>query len=312
MFNLFIYFILINFIINNISNITNNYIDNQYYIRKSTNEIFDFNRKNLILGMIQSYTIEMILPFFNSMIEANINNCDVVMFVSNVSEILIRYLNDIGVLVYRIPEKYNDISCINLRWKLYTDFLNENKDKYNLVISIDTRDSIIQNDIFKYYSNYSSFLGVAIEDGNLNEKVNRKWIINFVGKKKYKIIKNERIICVGTIWGTSDKFLEFSNIFWNKLNANKKYIEQGIANYLFYYEKIFNDCLIKSDNFGPVMTIGLTKRKKITLDKRNKILNFRGEIASIVHQYDRKLDILNLMKYKYLVKIRPNINNQTN
>ena len=55
------------------------------------------------------------------------------------------------------------------------------------------------------------------------------------------------------------------------------------------------------------MTIGVTNRSRICLDTRYNILNFKGEIASIVRQYDRKLDIFDEIKYKYLYKIMPNI-----
>ena len=242
----------------------------------------------------------MVLPFFNSLIEANIKNCDKVMFVRNVSGNLVSYLKRIGVFVYTISDEYKNISAINIRWKMYIDFLNEKKGEYNLIISIDIRDSIFQKDVFSYYENFKPFLGVAVEDGTLNETVNRKRIIDFVGEEKHKVIENERIICVGTIWGTSDKFYEFSRLFWKNLMANINSKEQGIANYLFYYEKINNDCLIMSDNFGPIMTIGLTHRKNISLDSKDNIINFNGEVAAVVHQYDRKLDISNKIKNKFL------------
>ena len=74
-------------------------------------------------------------------------------------------------------------------------------------------------------------MGVSIEDGTLNEDFNKKWIIDFVGDKIYNMIKKERIICIGSIWGTIDKFLDFSIYFWNKLKKNPTSIEQGIANY---------------------------------------------------------------------------------
>ena len=42
------------------------------------------------------------------------------------------------------------------------------------------------------------------------------------------------------------------------MHMGKKYIiEQGVRNYLLYYDKKFNDCLVKSDNDdGYVMIIG--------------------------------------------------------
>ena len=305
MTNLFIYFILFNYNICNYSKIFLKNIDstdtNKAHIYSSFNSTKNINsKKNLIFGIIHKYSLKKILPFFNSLLEANINNCDKVMFVRNVSETLISYLKRIGVFVYKISDEYKDVSAINIRWKMYIDFLSEKKNEYNLVISIDIRDSIFQRDFFSCYEGLKQFLGVAIEDGTLNEKVNRKWIIDFVGEEKHKVIQNERIICIGTIWGTSDIFLEFSKIFWKNLIKNTNSIEQGIVNYLFYYEKIFNDCLIRSDNSGPVMTIALTDRKNISLDSRDNILNFKGEVAAIVHQYDRKFDILNKIKNKFL------------
>lgn len=294
MINLIIFIFLFNLIKNkknvNISKNSNNNknVGGTYISSKKSL----FNKKNLILGIIQSYSLNVILPFFKSLIHTNFKNCDVVMFVRNVSLELINYLKSIGVLVYKISKKYKNISVINLRWKMYLDFLKKKKEDYNLVFSSDIRDTIFQKDIFTFYENHKPFLGVAIEDGTLTHKLNKKWIVNFVGVEKHKIIQNERIICVGSIWGTANKFLEFSSLFWENLIANRHSIEQGIANYLFYYNNIFKDCLVKSDNYGPVMTIGLTQSQNIIFDKKDNILNFGGEIAAVIHQYERKCNVM--------------------
>ena len=255
--------------------------------------------KNVILGIIEKFSLNIILPFFKSLINTNFQNCDIVIFVRNVSSTLINYLKNIGVFVYEVPILYRDIPIINVRWKMYIDFLKEKKDEYKLVLSADIRDTFFQKDVFKYYENHEPFLGISIEDGTLEEDYNKKWILDFVGEKIHKVIKNERIICVGTIWGTLDKFLEFSEIFWEKLVTYPKNIEQGIANYLFYYEKIFKDCIVRSDNYGPIMTIGLTKSNDIIVDSDNNILNFKGEIASVIHQYDRNSDLMIKVITKY-------------
>ena len=239
---------------NNSQSISNTFINSSIYSNK---------KRNLLLGVIERYSFNDILPFFKSLIISNFYNCDIVMFVRKVSPTLIKYLKNIGVIVYEIAEKYRNFSVIRLRWKLYINFLKEKKNDYNLVLSIDVRDTFFQKDVFKYYENYNqSFLGIAIEDGTLNDKYNKRWIIGFVGEEKHKIIQNERIICAGSIWGTLDKFLELANIIWENLLTNFKTTDQGIVNYLFYYEKIFKDNIIKSDNYGPIMTIRLTDSKK--------------------------------------------------
>ncbi len=153
-------------------------------------------------------------------------------------------------------------------------------------------------------------MGVAIEDGTLNQPTNKQWIIGVCGEKVHKTIMTERIICVGSIWGTSFVFFEFSNLFFQKLLEYPHSIEQGIANYLFYHDKIFRDYLVKSDNYGPVMTIGLTQRSNIHLDSKGNILNFNGKIAAVIHQYDRKKDIVKIIKKKFCPQLlKPFISN---
>ena len=261
-------------------------------------------KKNAILGLIWGYSIFSVFPFFESLISVNFKDCDVIIFVKNVSRTVLNYLKIIGVFVYEISEKYHKISITHLRWKLYLDFLKEKKNVYNLIFIADIRDTIFQNNIFQHFeNNNSSFLGVALEDGTLTHYLNKKWIIDFIGEEKYTIIKNKKIICFGTLWGTLDIILEFLNIFWEILKTNTNSTDQGIGNYLFYYEKLFEEYLIKSDNFGSVITIGLTPRENINLDSKNNILNFKGEIASVIHQYDRKPDIISKINDKFLVNI---------
>ena len=301
MLKVFIFLIVIKFNLSNkdlgLNKISKNNVNSSVIIQNYTKS--NSLKKNVILGIISKYTWKRVAPFFKSLLKAKLKNCDIVMFVRDVSKLLINNLKNIGVNVHIIPEKYKNISTINCRWKMYIDFLKNKKNVYNLVFSADTRDTIFQKDVFNYYQNHSSFLGIAIEDGTLNSPINKKWIINFCGKELFETIMTERIICIGSLWGTLDKFLEFSIVFWKKLFKNPNAIEQGIANFLFYHEKLFQDYLIKSDNYGPVMTIGITRRENIHLDSENNILNFRGEIASVVHQYDRKHDIASTVINKF-------------
>ena len=275
--------------------------EQNFYFRK-INEI----KKNLIIGAITNYNWEILYPFFKSYELAGFENCECVMFVGNMASNTIDKIKSFGVIVYNMPEKYIYKKIINIRWKIYEDYLNENKDKYNLVFTTDLRDSFFQKDIFKYYDSKKSFLGIAIEDGTLSEVVNQGWIRRTYNNEIYESMKNERIICVGTVWGTPDKFLEFSKIMWERLGSEWSLrvnaVEQAVGNYLIYHDKMFNDCIIKSENKdGPVMTVALTKRYDINFDLNNNILNEKGEIVAVIHQYDRKKDILEFVKKKYSI-----------
>ena len=43
----------------------------------------------------------------------------------------------------------------------------------------------------------------------------------------------------------------------------------------------------------------MSNRKNIVLDNDNNILNYNGQIAAVVHQYDRKHDIVSKLKVKF-------------
>jgi hypothetical protein len=183
-------------------------------------------------------------------------------------------IKSLGIMAYSIQDKYNQtfnkIPITNYRWKIYYDYLSANKEKYNLILTADARDSVFQLDVFQFYQTNEPFLGIAIEDGNLSEKANKGWIINVFGERLHKSIENERIVCLGTLWGTLDKFMHFSYMLWDILGKKwalkHNVIDQAVANYLIYHEKIFNDCLEKSYNEnGRILTIGLTDRKNIFL-----------------------------------------------
>ena len=113
------------------------------------------------------------------------------------------------------------------------------------------------------------------------------------------MIENERNINCGTIWGTINDFIFLSKTIYKNLLIHFS-VDQTILNYLIYVENILkNRTIIFSDEYGPVLTLGLTKRNKIKLDSENNILNFNNKIASIVHQYDRNKDIKRIIKQKY-------------
>ena len=46
---------------------------------------FSSNKKNVLLGLIAKYNWETILPFIKSLIKSKFDNCDIVMFVSEVT-----------------------------------------------------------------------------------------------------------------------------------------------------------------------------------------------------------------------------------
>jgi len=294
-----IIFVLVNiFIANQNINNLNNF---------NNNDMIKFKRKNLLFSIIVKYSWEKILPFLKSFIRIISRNCDIVFFVNQVTPEVISNLKSYGVNVYKIKEKIiGSYNIYKIRWKLYRDYLNNNKSKYNIVLSVDIRDTIFQGEFFSLYENYSSFIGFSYESATLNKLIKKDDLINAIGVENFKSIENKRTLNAGTIWATSNIFFEFANILYNKL-LEIRILDQCLVNYLIYKENILNTVKhIYSDENGPVLTLGLTSKKKVKIDNANNILNNKGEIALIVHQYDRHPLLKKIMRKRFCPELYNN------
>ena len=145
------------------------------------------------MSLIINYSWEKIFPFIKSLIKDNLPYCDIIMFINGVSKSVINNLKSFGIIIYEIRTELKSAHKIfHYRWKIYRDFLNLNKDKYNLILSVDIRDTIIQYDLFGLYENYEQFLGFSYENVNLDKLINKEWIINTFGIKLFKNIEKKK------------------------------------------------------------------------------------------------------------------------
>ena len=259
---------------------------------------------NLLIGAITNYTWQDIAPFFNSYVQAGFTNCECVMFTYNMTDETLAKLKSCGVNTLPIPERLIG-GCINdYRWELYRDYLQEHTGDYNIVFAADIRDVIFQQDVFKYYEGRVAFLGAGYEDSDLTADTNKQWLIDRYGYEVWESIKDNRIICGGTIWGTTREFLAFSSAVTEQVHSKDypyfRICDQCIANWLIYHEKMFANNLVPSGNpDGPVITLGLTKPKDIRIDSQGIIRNTNGEIAAVVHMYDRHRKTARVALSKY-------------
>ena len=259
-------------------------------------------KKNLIIGYIYQYSWSMVKNYFISLINAGFKNIDVVMFIKDVPQETIEKIKSYGVIIYPMPDNpYLSKNC--QRWELYANYLKENKGKYNMVLHTDVRDTIFQKDIFQFYNSKKSFFEVAEEENTLEQRTNKRWMLTLCDKTVYnEYFKNKPVICAGLAIGTPDKFIEYNNSIIKMAHGKIFGIrgDQRYLNYLVYHDNIFNDCItVKNNTNSHLMHIGVTKRKKIILDNNNNILNFNGEIASVVHQYERHKDLVKILDKKF-------------
>jgi len=86
-------------------------------------------------------------------------------------------------------------------------------------------------------------------------------------------------------------------------DSREKWIDQAVINYLIYYKKLFsNDTILWNENKdSPFLTLALSKSESFNIDSEGNILNIKGEIPAVLHQYDRhkKIVIKLLKKYSH-------------
>ena len=185
---------------------------------------------------------------------------------------------------------------------MYKNFL-ENHSEYENIFVTDVRDVIFQDDIFARYKDYKNFLVYAEENQVIqnDQTYNSMWIKHLFGEEIYQELKDKVAICCGTVCGSNSeikilfaamiKILEHSSLWGD---------EQAAMNYLIHKNLLPIENLIGSDcQTGEIFTVGLVKDYKIT-DKN--ILRGDGEVPAIVHQYDRKSDMVELANKFYRVK----------
>lgn len=262
-------------------------------------------KKNLIIGAIGNLSWKKLKPFFYSLYKANFQQYECVMFVINVSNHTIYKLKSIGVKIFQFPKKYYGMKINNVRYKLYEEYLRDKLDKYNIVLHVDVRDTFFQREFFQIYNKKGPFIGFALEDENITEKVNGEWMMNQYGLKIYEEIKYEKAICSGTIWGTVDKFYDLVQNIWEEIIIkspyNKSIHDQTATNYIIYHKKMFKDFIITTDNYkGDILSLGEAQNRSLYYDFEDNVLDYSGKIkVAVVHQYDRIPELIKKVQKKF-------------
>ena len=193
-----------------------------------------------------------------------------------------------GVRIEQIPENLESELIIDARWEMYKIFLDAHKE-YEKIFVTDTRDVIFQGDLFSSYADYKNFLVYATEAELIkNDKgnINQTWIRHLFGEMEYQKLKDNFIICCGTVYGSR---AEMNILFDSMIEILKRSTrwgdEQAAMNYLVHNKLLPIENLIASDvDTGEILTAGLIKNEKIS---DTNILRGNGEIPAVVHQYNR-------------------------
>jgi hypothetical protein len=212
------------------------------------------------------------------------------------------------LLIPPMPE----LKAMNRRFHIMQLWLSAYGSFYNYVLITDTRDVIFQKDPFDWaYPELEDKLYVTLENPWFTiEKhgVNAHWVKLAFGQTGYDEIKDEKIICSGTTYGSTEQmlwYLQRMNTWIKKIIAlhehrkrsaketvDRDIFDQAVHMYIVY-KLDWGDKLVRLENAkSPVITLaafGEFKKQSPPL----QILNDDGVVANVVHQYDRYDDVAN-------------------
>jgi len=278
----------------------------------------------LVMGLISSYPLHYIKPFFTSLHKSGYRE-DVVMFVQNIdkdtedfimpfcTEIIKYneiwpYLDDPSLVEF-IPKCNQQLTPHCLRYLLYNAFLKARGMHYTLALIADVRDVYFQKNPFGFP--YKEGLSVFMENVSMtigSQMHNRYWIEKGFGQKVLEQLFDKPISCSGVTLGDAKTMVDYLDkmIYHINIIENVPGLDQGIHNYLIHNNSL-PYLTIYPDDAGSVSTISLFKPKEAVKIKNRNVIGLSGQIINIVHQYDRSDRLLLAWNPRYYFEYKFNL-----
>ena len=267
------------------------------------------SKKNLIMTTLINYEYDIHYRFIGTLFD-NIKNVDLVIFITKKDEEHINRIKDIyrNNNIETILIDMKDIHIVNLRFKLYYNYLVDHNNIYDLIFLCDSRDVIFQKDIFTHPIINNKYDLYLFEEESNNITIDKcKFNSLYVKKSQLNIndlVKNKKILCVGTILGKYKGIVEYLNnfnyILDNEVPVDQKNlygVDSGI-NYKIIYGNLLKNIniLFCSNKNNLVYTMAFPIYLNLidyeTLLNNNNEIMYNNNISYCIHQYDRLDDII--------------------
>lgn len=205
-----------------------------------------------------------------------------------------------GLLPDRLPREPR---IHDSRFMMYYLYLQEYGSSYSRVMLADVRDVYFQRDPFDFP--WDCDLCCFLEDQNvtiLESRYNRQWVKSAVGEQALQEIGHETVSCSGLTTGTVTGILRYLEqivsltiaVLLDETVPIHELFDQGLHNYLLYAGRLGSVRLLSNET-GPVLTLGYTPRGSVKRNAHGQFLTDGGDVANVLHQYDRHSDILNIV-----------------
>ncbi len=261
--------------------------------------------KYTIVGCITKYGIEQIRPFVESIDMSGFAG-EKLMLVYDTSPDTIDYLTNKGWLIVQSePQQHIILQRVRDMYSLLHQY------ETDVIIWVDVKDIVFQKDPTNWLNMWMRKDILAFSESL--KFGDEEWARLNAGTSfpmEWEWLQNEEIYCAGTIVGKKEAIRDlFIDIYrWSLTTSNPEQLaDQAAYNILIhmYQWKDKVQFVKQQEGFAAQLHLKLKKgdilpyTEELSTIDGNEIKNSKGELYTLVHQYDRNEELKKLIQNKY-------------
>ena len=268
-------------------------------------------KKFLVMGTASGFDWDTLEPFVTSFVR-HVKNAELVLFLKDISAFTLDRLKRCGKDALKIePFEYEKFKNIGIdRFRNFKRYIDLHGDDYEQIFITDTRDVIFQRDVFECFKERKNFLGYSTEADDIRGsrtgyRVNYNWIKDNFGKEAADKLLDKKIICAGgAVIGTPREVQIFLEKLLSKnFSSEKIAFDQAAFNYIIHNNLLPIENLIENDvESGEIFSMELYINLYPINIRNGKILRGDGGVPAVVHQYDRRQELIQIIDKIYRAK----------
>lgn len=261
--------------------------------------------KCTIVSSLTNYGVEQIRPFVESINRSGYKG-DKLMLVYNVSNDVIKYLDDNDWSIVQSQEQQH---IILQRFRDMYAILSQYET--DVIIWVDVKDIVFQKDPTEWLDkNMKRDILAFSESLKFGDEEWAKLNAGTSFPMEWEWLQNEEIYCAGTIVGKKEAIRDlFIDIYrWALTTSNPQQLaDQAAYNILIhmYQWKDKVQFVKQQEGFAAQLHLKLKKgdtlpyMEELPIIDGDEIKNSKGELYTLVHQYDRNEELKKIIENKY-------------
>ena len=261
--------------------------------------------KYTIVGCITKYGVEQIRPFVESIERIEFGG-DKLMLVYEITQDTIDYLNDKGwTLIHSEPHQHIILQRFRDMYQVLHQY------ETDIIIWVDVKDIIFQKDPTDWLNaNMNNDILAFSESLKFGDEAWARLNAGTSFPMEWEWLQNEEICCAGTIVGKRDAIRDlFIDIYrWSLTTSNPEQLADQAAYNILIRLHQFKDIVQfvkQQEGFAAQLHLKLKKggnlpyTEKLPTIDGSDVKNEKGELYTLVHQYDRNEELKKLIENKY-------------